>query len=580
MDKVRVCFRKYLPALQAVLIMVWLSNLAATQAYFSVYVLIAFLSFFLLFRRTGDLENRHTMLCGVMSVIFSLLILLGNYEIFTQMRDPARVGASTNLMLNLVNTGLSFLGGIAVSHPVLKWIFSVFPLENEKRPAAALERYVPWIFFLSMFALQLVHLLLVEFPGNLTEDSFTQISEMVAGEYSNFNTFWHTMLFQGVLKIGYGIFGDINMAVGCFTALQAAVLCLAFTHCLMTMYHWGAPRWMLAVSWALYGIMPYQLALGITVWKDVLFAAGCLLVLSSALRISKGLGCHRWMEYGIFVFGSLLFLMARTNGWILYLVFFLVFTAFNRSNKRFLAVMGTLALTGWFLLNPALSMLNVSGSDLAEGLSIPIQQVSRVIAEGETLSEEDELLLSKVVDLEEVPVLYTNWISDPMKVELRSKDYPYFQEHLGEYAGLWVRLGMEHPDLYLKAWVDQTKGYWNAGYGYAMYSETVTDNPYGVEKTGGGNIVSALFGLYFGLSRHVIFFEPLHSIGLHVWALWLCFLLGIVNRRGEWILTVPLMALVVGLWFGTPVYCCFRYVYPLFVSMPLLLTVTLYREAK
>jgi len=184
------------------------------------------------------------------------------------------------------------------------------------------------------------------------------------------------------------------------------------------------------------------------------------------------------------------------------------------------------------------------------------------------------------MDLEEVPELYTNWISDPMKVEVRSKDYFYFQEHLGEYAKLWIRLGIRYPGSYLKAWVDQTKGYWNGGYDYAMYSETITDNPYGVEKSAGGNPVASLFRLYFGLSRHLIFFEPLHSIGLHVWIFLLCFVMNLRRRRQTWILSVPLLLLLVGLWFGTPVYCCFRYVYPLFVSFPLIVSTALYQTSK
>lgn len=241
-------------------------------------------------------------------------------------------------------------------------------------------------------------------------------------------------------------------------------------------------------------------------------------------------------------------------------------------------MMGTLAMIGWVLLNPALVVLGVSEGDIVESLSVPIQQVSRVISEGCSLTEEEEKLLSRVVDLEEVPDLYTNWLSDPMKVELRSKDPDYFESHLSEYRNLWLRLGMKYPWQYLKAWVDQTKGYWNGGYPYAMYSETITGNPYGLEKSASGNPVASLFRLYFGLSRHVIFFEPLHSIGLHVWITVLCFILNLKKKREQAVIMVPLLLLVLGLCFGTPVYCCFRYVYPLFVSFPLILAMTLHRN--
>ena len=76
----------------------------------------------------------------------------------------------------------------------------------------------------------------------------------------------------------------------------------------------------------------------------------------------------------------------------------------------------------------------------------------------------------------------------------------------------------------------------------------------------------------------MVFFEPLHSIGLHVWILILCFLLNLIRRREEWIISVPVLVLVIGLWFGTPVYACFRYVYPLFVCIPLIVSTAFYSK--
>lgn len=128
----------------------------------------------------------------------------------------------------------------------------------------------------------------------------------------------------------------------------------------------------------------------------------------------------------------------------------------------------------------------------------------------------------------------------------------------------------------LKVWVDQTKGYWNGGYGYGMYSESITENPYGVEKASNQNLVATLSHLYFGFSRHVIFFEPLHSIGLHVWITAMCCILNAILRRREWILSVPLLVIVLGLCLGSPVYACFRYAYPVFTCFPLIVGTTLY----
>lgn len=563
------------PVFHVLFTMVWLNNLSSTDSLFSVYVLVAFASFYLRIRNVSS-ESKHRGWVIRLSLIFSVLILLANYPIFTQLRDPALIGRSTNLMVNLINTLFSFIGGISVSMPILQWWFDRDPVVKKELPLTEKRKWLPHAVFSFIFALNLVHLFLVEYPGNVTEDPFTQISEMVSGQYSNFNTFWHTMLFRLILSAGYAVSADVNVAVACFCVFQTAVMTFAFTHCLVTMDRCGASRGFLAASFLIFAIVPYNMALSITIWKDVLFAGGCLLMLSAWIRLLKKLDSNPLWNYVVFILGTLLFLLSRTNGWLIYLVTFLVAIPVLRGDRKLLASMGCLALLGWFLLNPALDMLHVSGGDLVESLSIPIQQVSRVIADGGELTAEEEELLFRVVDLEEVPDLYQNWISDPMKVEVRSKDYGYFQSNFSEYRDLWIRLGLRYPWEYVKAWVDQTRGYWNGGYDYAMYSETVTDNPYGVVKSGGSNPVASLFRLYFGLSRHVVFFEPLHSIGLHIWILLLCFLRNLINKREEWVLALPLVLLVLGLWFGTPVYACFRYAYPVFVCLPLILSVTVF----
>ena len=222
-------------------------------------------------------------------------------------------------------------------------------------------------------------------------------------------------------------------------------------------------------------------------------------------------------------------------------------------------------------------MQQIPGSDYVEAASIPLQQVARVVQEGNPLTDEEAEQIAAVADLTAIAQVYESDLSDPIKALVRSNGKEVISQAPGTYFRLWLRLGLRYPGAYARAWVDQTKGYWNAGYPYAMYSETVTENPYGVAKASNANPIASLYGIYAGLSRHIILFEPLHSIGLQVWLLVLCFCLNLTRKRQAAILCAPLLSIVVGLWFGSPVYCCFRYVYPLFLSMPLIFATAVYR---
>lgn len=108
---------------------------------------------------------------------------------------------------------------------------------------------------------------------------------------------------------------------------------------------------------------------------------------------------------------------------------------------------------------------------------LTLQQLARVICDGKDLTEDEITLLSRIYDIEEIPQIYQSWWADPIKFEIRSNDVEFFENNLGEYIRLWLDLGRKHPDSYLKAWIDQTRGYWNGGYFYHLYNQMVSENP-------------------------------------------------------------------------------------------------------
>lgn len=572
--------KKPLAILEFILIALWVANLAHTDAYFSVYALCGLGATVCLadnYRHGRKLPVLARVFAVMTAGVFALAVALANYPLFTLVRNPEEVSYSTNLILNLINACFTLAGGFVAGMNVLRCAFHRFPVHAGHWS----PRREQWVVFFGSFAIiaaiNLAYHFFVLYPGCLTLDSIDQISQIRSGVYSNHHPFWHTMVIKVFLEIGYAVFGDVNRAVSLYTIAQILLMAASFAYVLMTLYEAGVSKVWIGLSFALYAFLPYNIALSCTMWKDVLFGGAVCVFLTAMFRILRDIGWNRVWNYVLLAISGLGFCLWRSNGFLALVAALPVFAVvFWKEHKKMLCVILAVLAAGWVMKGPVLSALGVTQPDLVESLSIPVQQVARVIADGCELTAEEADLIGRVVDIEEVPELYRPHISDNIKNEIRSKDNAYFEENIGQYLNLWLRLLAKHPVEFVKAWVDQTKGYWGGGYQNWIYGNFVYENDMGIAMKDQGSVVTRLFNLYFGLSRNVMVFEPFHSIGLHVWALAIAAFVTLFRKRKEWVLAAPLLAMVLTLMVATPVSGEFRYAYALFTAFPLVICGCLY----
>lgn len=555
-------------------IMAWLSNLVDTDSMFSVYALCAFIGVFSLcsnyYRKPVLTRGASFVLTGI-SCLFSFATILANYPVFIPLSDP----------LVLFNMCCTFLGGIVLGYEVLACVFDRFPycVLSECYPSknATIRSFL--VFFISIFVIDTVYLFFVQYPGIMTNDSYTQVHQIISGQYTNHHPFWHTMVIKVCYLLGSLISDNINACATIYALLQVFVLAACFSYALTTLYQMNVPKRLIYMVWFVFALMPYNIAFSVCMNKDYLFSAAVLAFTVSLYRILKEIGNNSVLNYLVFIFSGVGSCIWRSNGFMAYVLCTFFFTFFFwKKFKHLIAIMGTVLVVGWIMTNPILSTMNITQPDLVESLSIPVQQVARVIYDGCELSDNDYMLIDRVVDIDEVPELYTDWLSDPIKDEIRSKNNAYFEVHIGEYLQLWLRLGLQYPGEYVKAWVDQTKGYWNGGYDYFIYALGVSSNDLGFTEGANNNIIAKIVNLIFKFCRGAIFMEPFESIGLHVWLLFILFAVNWLKGRHEMLLSVMPLAIIATLLIATPVYSVFRYAYPVFTTYPFILAVSICKQ--
>lgn len=557
-----------LAAASGILMFAWVAILSKTDSYVSVYILCGMAGIFALSENLRTYRNRPPQNAGSGSGISALLsaaAIFANYPLFAPIS-----------LLSLFSLCLCFLGGFLVFRNLFLYLSGRAPCPAST-PAGR-----PGLVFLIVFSAisltDLLYLYTTAYPGVLTRDSVTTIREILQGSYSSTMPFWHTMTVRLFLQIGLSVFGEINRAIAFFHTVQVLFFAACIAYAAVTLYQFGINRTYLLLCCGFYLVMPYHIVYSVTLWKDVPFSASVLLFTAAFSRLLRSSPSHSRGSWVIFVLSGVGVCLWRTNGWYAFLAAALAGILFSKGKQwKTAAVMGGILVVCWILNFPVLTALHVAKADPIEPLAIPLQQIARVIAEGRTLSSAETALLGQFFDLQQVPSLYTPTTVDPIKFEaLVPGSRSFLREHLSEFLKTYLSLGRKYPLDYGKAWIEETKGYWNGGYAYWIYGTGISENAFGIAASAAPSVFGKPFRALFRLLENCPLFQPLFSIGLFSWITAGCFALNRRKKRTDALLYLLPLILLLGLCLGSPVFAEFRYAYPVFLTVPFLVGLTFY----
>ncbi|MCR5848492.1 MAG: DUF6020 family protein [Lachnospiraceae bacterium] len=562
------------------------------DTYYSVFIFVGILSTLSVFdnirsdffRKVTSSEWKKILM---ISVFFPIIILLANYELFIPFKHHITDAVLCFFASYVMAVSILCSSMKLKDQPLIKTSNEAIGKPSRKKCIILF-----FSFFLSLSLIYTLYLIFVAYPGNVSPDSLSQIYQATTRIVSNHHPFYHTLIIKAALSLGLLIFNDINSAIAVYSLLSLLLMACAFSYVCVSLYRLKLPKFWVAFTFIISAVMPYNIVYSVTMWKDVLFSgAVASFIIATVLFLSKDEKDKiSPIDQIVWVISAFAFALLRSNGLFALIIYFLVSVFFIRSKKHFFALLAIIVIA-FILKHPVMNALEIKQPDTAEFLSVPEQQIARLIAEGVELEKEDTILLSKIMDLSTVPEEYNPYISNPIKHNIRRTDVEYLSDHKAEYLKLWFKLCLKHPVLYVEAWVDQTKGYWNGGYSYRVFFQgvsgsfsengiTVTSEEMGIKNTPKNSFISDLYKGWFDLWNESVFFELSRSIGLHVWFFMLLFGLGLIKKKKECLAaSVPILAIVLSLVISTPLYNDFRYAYAVFTTLPVAIGTVFYRKS-
>lgn len=379
----------------------------------------------------------------------------------------------------------------AVVGGVLYLLFTLSErIEISKRGAGGRRRW--WIWGMTAFFLFLgwMPCYLAGYPGYYNYDAFSQIPQALYEEvpYSAHHPLLHTLVMGKIIAFGYHHGADLNDGIALYSIFQMLLCALAFAYALWYLLKTTGRTWLYIAGCCYYAFFPPIAMFAMSTTKDVLFSVCLLLALVFLYEMCRDMPsffASRW-KVCRFAGMALLACLLRKNGIYAFLCI-APFAAlcYRKYGKRLLLLFGAIVFLYITADRGLMWALDAEEGSTREMLSVPMQQLARVYCDyGEEAFSARELdMIYQGIGREQL-LEYDPFLADYIKNYV---DYEVVLADKSDYMLLWVRKGMQYPQAYIKAFLDNTYQAWYPGTSICSMPGTEHTNYFEMVMWAGGS---------------------------------------------------------------------------------------------
>ena len=534
--------------------------------------------FYYFFKKVIENENKRKFTISIIiGVIFSIIELICS-------------SINTDYTLNNVIDKwliLNFLGYTIIFWSTVSIVISI--IENNKLSTKHLKigklellTDSKTSFFVNMFLIFIAWIpyFLRYYPGLLTADSCAQVAQAIGlTELTNHHPILHTGIISIFVNLGRGLFNNINTGVAMYTLFQMIAMSAMFSIVLKYMSKRNTPLVLRIITLLYYMFYPINALFGITMWKDILFAGiipiYILYTMEFVFNTEKFLENKKTIVFYIII--SILVMFLRNNGlYVVVLTLPFLIVALRKHWKEVIVISCLILVMYFSLKTIVFNVLNIKEGSVGEMLSIPLQQIARVKKyHKEELSNEQLQEINQFFNCDNIEEKYNPILSDPVKAELNNQ---YFEENKGEFIKLWLGLLRNYFKDYVESFISNSYGYYYPEATHWVANRTMEPNSMGIEQTPiiESGLVSKINSVIE--RRDIPVISMFFSIGMAFWLIVISFGYEIYKKQYKSIVTYIIIFILWLTIVASPVFCEYRYAYPMFTALPLYISLNFVKK--
>ena len=418
------------------------------------------------------------------------------------------------------------------------------------------------------------------YPGIIYKDTYIQIEQALGLEkYSNHHPWLYTMFLKCLMQFGelFGLSNQTKMAF--ITVISVVINSLLVVFILRYFGNKAVPKPVYFLIAFLYIVEPIHCIYAVSILKDSAFAYALLLysfyliLMENWTREESQIRILKWTVYIIL---SCLVCFLKSNGlyaWIFTCPFLLFH--FRKRIRPWVITTGIIVICILGYKGILLPGCHVEEPDMVESLSVPLQQIAFTVQDKGDFSEKDLEMLAHIGEVEQLGEVYSNHISDPVKNYIREQgDQDWIKENKGSFIKTYISIGLKNPIPYLVAFFNQSKGFWYQKMSNYIYLEEGVHRfaaEIGVQRDSVfPDRISELMDKV--MQKYTDIWHRFWSLALTTYVMIFCITYCLIRKRTCFYFA-PQVGVLLTLMIATPVNDEFRYVYGIYLAVPLMMLI-------
>lgn len=521
-----------------------------------------------------------------------------------------------SLIIRLV---IIFVGGTILFDFLIQYLYSIFKKKLNNNNNKSIK-----IFFISFFVIFICWfiLLLAEYPGIIQTDTFGSFKQ-IFGEIPYSNEAGNPILHTIYLKLLYDVisFFSNSFSTTVFYMSFVQIFIHSFVHAYFCYFIYGKTGKLSCtmITIIFYAIISYSANYNVMLLKDSSFGLITELLLLLIMLVNER---KTKLNTALYIVVGVLFCLSRKNGIYAYLIsvfFIFIFVLIKRNHiKKFVFYLIPLLISfillktaipfitsflnlnfentttsvsnqnEYILTNEDIYYLNEKNSEMKYSfisksignvlihfpIELPVQEIGNVVSKNRVLTDEEKWIIEQRCPIDVLKGVYDINVVDPTIKAMRENTKPTDSNISSyRYVLLWLNLFKKYPKDYLEAFINMTRCYTYPN----RYTEClffgISDNNYQLKKEFllSSNFVTKLENFMINLHNNYLMgflFNP----GIAMILVFILFSYGIYLKNIDVLFS---NGCLIGIWITIMVACpcadCFRYIYPVLESLPLII---------